>query len=405
MNLFGGASVGQPLRVPRVTQEFFPVVSGPANQALAISRELEWRGIVSPILTTTAGEPTTPLEGVTVHRFQPMVAAPNFRPSLPLQRMLLHMPATLFHVHGWRNPVSDGAILAAWQRGIPLVVQAHGVAYGYRYSSEALPLRTVRRAYDALMRPVVTRAAALAIAGTQLEAEELRMYGFPADKIVVIPVGVDEHFFSMPCPAHMHNDAAFTLLTVGRLGPRRSVEQIIRALALLRAWGIPAHLRVVGPEVRLAAGEVAGYRQQLEALAYRLGVAHAVTFTGPLHGQALRDEYRAADVFVYTTLYENFGQPMAEAAASGLPLVATPTGVAPELVGNDAGFLVPFHDAIATATALQTLYLSPEHYERCRLTAQHRAAREFRWATIGQRYCQLYTEITERNKPKALCYG
>lgn len=405
MSMRDGASCSQPLRVPRVTQEFFPVVSGPANQALAISRELEWRGIASPILTTTTGQPHMPLGGVTVHRFQPMVAAPNFRPSLPLQRMLLHIPATLFHVHGWRNPASDGAILVAWQRGIPLVVQAHGVAYGYRYSREALPLRAARRAYDVLMRAVVTRAAAMVVASTQLEAEELRTYGFPAEKIVVIPVGVDEHFFSMPRPMRMRNDAAFTLLTVGRLGPRRNVEQIIRALALLRAWGIPAHLRVVGPEVRLAAGEGAGYRQQLEALAYRLGVARAVTFTGPLRGEALRNEYRAADVFVYTTLYENFGQPMAEAAASGLPLVATPTGVAPELVGNDAGFLVPFHDAIATATALQTLHTYADTYEKCRQAAQMRAACEFRWATIVQRYCWLYAALTERNQPKVHRYG
>ncbi|MFN8567357.1 MAG: hypothetical protein U0Z44_07530 [Kouleothrix sp.] len=65
------------LQVPRVTQEFFPVKLGPANQALALSRELERLGIASPILTTTTDETREALAGVTVRRFRPIFSAPN----------------------------------------------------------------------------------------------------------------------------------------------------------------------------------------------------------------------------------------------------------------------------------------------------------------------------------------
>lgn len=388
----------QQLRVPRVTQEFFPVVSGPANQALALSRELERRGIASPILTTTTEKTREVLGGMTVHRFKPILAAPNFRPSPGLQRTLMREPAAVLHVHGWRNPASDGAILAARRRGIPIVVQAHGVAYGHRYSSEALPMRSVRWAYDAVIRAIVTRAAAVVVASTQLEADELRAYGFPAEKIVVIPVGIDERFFAAAPSERKPQPDIFTLLTVGRLGPRRNIEQTIRALALLRAWGVQARLRVVGPEVRLSAGETMEYRQQLEVLARRLGIGDAVIFTGPLGGDALLHEYRSANVFVCTTLYENFGQPIAEAAAMGLPIVATPTGIAPDLIGDDsAGLLVPFNDAIATAMALRQIHIHTDLCYRLRQVAYIRTAREFKWEMIVQRYISLYAKLTDQH--------
>src|SRR5215213_6756631 len=111
--------------IPRVTQEFFPVASGPANQILALAGGLEQLGLSSPIFTTTMGtDERTHAAGVTVHRFRPLFAAPHLRPSLALQRHLMRQPAALFHVHGWRNPVADGAIMVARRRNIPVILQA-----------------------------------------------------------------------------------------------------------------------------------------------------------------------------------------------------------------------------------------------------------------------------------------
>jgi glycosyltransferase involved in cell wall biosynthesis len=377
------------LQVPRVTQEFFPVASGPANQALALSRELERLGIASPILTTTTDETREALAGVTVRRFRPILSAPNFRPSLALQRSLMCDRASAIHIHGWRNPVSDGAIFAAQRRRIPIVLQAHGVAFGHRFAHEGWPIRVVRQTYDASIREFVIRNASVVVASTQAEAAELRDYGFPTGRIVVIPVGIDDRFFTGRNTDRPVEPGKLKLLTVGRIGPRRNIEQIIRALALLRAWGIQAQLRVVGPEVRLAAGERLDYRQQLEALAHQLGIAGDVVFTGPRYGTALLEEYRSADIFICTTLYENFGQPIAEAAAMGLPIVATPTGVAPDLV-VDAGLIVPFHDTTATAMALQRFHIHSGLLYQLGQAAKVRAAQEFRWKTIVQRYLSLY---------------
>lgn len=387
------------MQVPRVTQEFLPLISGPANQALALSRGLEELGISSPILTTTPGvDKTVQAAGVTTRRFRPIVAAPNFRASFSLLRWLMTCQASVIHVHGWRNPASDGAIAVARYRGIPIVVQAHGVAFGYRYSPEARSVRSVRSGYDGLIHGFVTRSVAAVVAATQLEADELAEYGFPKSKIVVIPVGLNPAFFVDSVRVCRPLDDSFTILTVARLAPRRNIEQIIRALASLRARGVSARLRVVGPEVTLAAGDAAGYKQRLQELARKLGLSQYITFVGSRQGTDLLEEYKRADVFVSTSLYENFGQSIAEAAATGLPIVSTPTGVSIDLSqDSQAGLLVPFNDAEATAAVLERLYVCPGQRQHLGQSARRLAAAEFDWRKIVPRYLELYRMLSSNS--------
>ena len=72
-----------------------------------------------------------------------------------------------------------------------------------------------------------------------------------------------------------------------------------------------------------------------------------MSFVGDLDAQALETCYSRADVFVLATAQETYGMAVAEAVAHGLPVVATKTGAIPELVGDDAGLLVPVGDAAA----------------------------------------------------------
>ncbi len=378
------------MQIPRITQEFFPSVSGPANQALAIAHGLERRGVASPIFTTTPGEDQRTV-GVAVRRFPPLLALANFRIAPALGRALLNEPATLLHIHGWRNPASNSAIYTARRRKLPFILQAHGIAFGHRYAADYWPTRVARNLADAVIRPFILCHAAAVVASTQHEASELRRYGFAKEQIVVIPAGVTSEFFA---PIVRPEREEITILSVGRLAPRRNVEQIIQAIALLQRDGIRVQLRIVGPEVALAAGEAGGYRATLENLAYAYGVAQQVTFVGELQGAALRAEYHTADVFVCASRYENFGQPRAEAAATGLPVVLTPTGMAPELLeGNMAGVQFALDDAHALAAALRPLCKDYAMRQRLGQAAQALASALFDWERIVPRYVELYQQI------------
>lgn len=382
------------MAVPRVSQEFFPLVTGPVNQALAIARGLEARGISSPIFTTVPRGAEAEPPGVAVRRFRPVLSVPNVRLAPGLWLALQATPMTVLHLHNWRNPSCDGALLAALGRGVPVVAQAHGVANGFRYVEEPAAVQALRRSYEALARPLITARATVVVASTYAEADELHGYGFPRSRITIIPVGVERRFFAAEGGGGAGQAGPLTLLTVGRLSQLRNLEQMIGAVARLRSWAYEVRLRVVGPEVALVAGEPAGYVRRLEALAHRLGVADRVVFEGPLYGERLVAAYSAADIFVCTTRHENFGQPIAEAAAVGLPIVATPAGVAPDLLGDgSAGFLVPLDDVEATAEALRQLCVSEPLRRAMGAAARAYAARSFDWEQIVPRYVSLYEAL------------
>ena len=66
--------------------------------------------------------------------------------------------------------------------------------------------------------------------------------------------------------------------------------------------------------------------EELKLLANQLNLNSNVTFTGEKNPADLKLLYKSSNIFVYPSLYENFGQPLIEAAAHGLPLISTPVG-------------------------------------------------------------------------------
>lgn len=141
------------------------------------------------------------------------------------------------------------------------------------------------------------------------------------------------------------------VLTVRRLEPRMGIEELIRATALLAGRGVVLRVAIAG------AGALRG---QLERLTVELGVERDVRFLGRVPENDLPDLYAGADLFVLPTVaYEGFGISTAEALAAGTPVVGTPIGATPELLGPLDDRLVaagtsPEHLADAIAAGLRT---------------------------------------------------
>jgi glycosyltransferase involved in cell wall biosynthesis len=123
---------------------------------------------------------------------------------------------------------------------------------------------------------------------------------------------------------------------------------LVRALADMPA--APWHLTCVGgldrDETWMAA---------LRAQTAAAGLEARIRFAGELDRAPLEAVYDAADVFVLPTWYEGYGMAVAEALARGLPVVSTDTGAIGDLVGTDAGLLVPAGDVGALTRALSTV--------------------------------------------------
>lgn len=229
-----------------------------------------------------------------------------------------------------------------------------------------------------------------AIAVSPSVARELtQYYGADPDRITVIPNAVDVRRFQPSDAAairakvrarHGYGDDDVVLLFVGKEFRRKGLAAIIDALPLLPG---NARLLVVGGD------DPRPFRAQ----AAQLGVGDRIVFTG--HSPAVEEYFQAGDVFVFPTIYEAFGLVMLEAAAAGLPVVATPLGVAEELVeeGRNGAFIE--RDGASIAAAVAPLVADRDLRRRMGEEARADASAYTSWESVAQRTLDVYAEVAE----------
>ena len=177
--------------------------------------------------------------------------------------------------------------------------------------------------------------------------------GFDPAKLKILPRGLDTELFH---PGR--RDSAFfekfgasngelRLLYVGRISREKDLDLLADAYRRLRKEGLPVRLFVVG------------HGPYSEALAKSLPDAF---FTGYLRGTELATAYASADIFVFPSTTDTFGNVILEAQASGLPVVVSDSGGPKELVAHKANGLITrshnvedFTDAIRALVTDQTL--------------------------------------------------
>ena len=146
-------------------------------------------------------------------------------------------------------------------------------------------------------------------------------------------------------------------------------------------------------------GQKRSYRQQLEA---RLSpqAAARVRFVGSIPLEELIRLYSQADLLVLPSVWrESYGMPVAEAMASGVPVLASDTGGVPELVDNGVtGMLVPRLDVDALTNALRDLLSDPRRLRGMGQAARQRAERLLTWDRSAERLERVYLDLI--NKPQ-----
>jgi glycosyltransferase involved in cell wall biosynthesis len=202
-----------------------------------------------------------------------------------------------------------------------------------------------RRALACARRVVVTSRATV---------RSLAPFGVARERIVVVEPGTD------PAPiAHGSGSSTLNLLCVASVTPRKGYEVLIRALSTLTQ--LPWRLTCVGSLDR--APDTAA---RVRTLVDEGGIGDRVTFVGELGEESVAARYADADLFVLPTFHEGYGMVVAEAIARGLPVISTPAGAVPELVGERAGILVPAGDVAALSAALRAVLTDPALRERLR---------------------------------------
>jgi D-inositol-3-phosphate glycosyltransferase len=192
------------------------------------------------------------------------------------------------------------------------------------------------------------------------------------------------------------------ILQLGRMVPRKGVDNVIRALARLRRGrGVPALLLVVGGETREPDPAITPEIGRLGAIAREEGVADAVSFVGSRSRHELRDYYGAADVFVSTPWYEPFGITPVEAMACGTPVVGSAVGgIRTTVVDGETGYLVRPDDPDALASRLADLLLDPARRRAFGRRAVRRANALYTWRRVAETIAAVYDDVLDARRPR-----
>ena len=363
------------MRLAYVTETFPPELNGVALTVKRTVRYLRERGHVVDLI-----RPRQPSDAAGAARSEwltsgwPIPMYPDLRFGFASAGALRrHFEATgpdLVHI-ATPGPLGWAALRAARALELPTTsdfrTNFHLYSRHYRLGAiAAVVLGALRWFHNRTDRTFVpTRAGAL-----DLEASGFR-------NLAVIGRGVDATLFD---PARRSPvlraqwraaDGAPVLLYVGRIAAEKNVGLALRAFDALRQRAPRAQMVVVGDGPLRSALEMA--------------YPHA-RFIGTRQGEDLAACYASADLFLFPSLTETFGNVTLEALASGLPVVAFDTAAAAEHVEHGAsGLLVRPGDDLGFVNAASALGLQPQRLDAMRAAAAATAHR-VRWEDVLSRF-------------------
>jgi glycosyltransferase involved in cell wall biosynthesis len=278
------------------------------------------------------------------------------------------------------------ALDAAGPLGVPVIETFHALGAEKRRNQGVHDTsRPERLALEARVACEVDAVIATATA----ETFSLRRLGTHAERIAIVPCGVDLERFC-PAAAPPVRRPRVRIVWVGRLVERKGVATIIEAIA-----------RVPGTELVVAGGPaLAGLggdpeHRRLAALAAELGVADRVRFAGRAGREQAAELLRSADIAVCVPWYEPFGIVPVEAMACGVPVIGSAVGgLLDTIVDGETGIHVPPRDPASLAGAITRLVADPALRRRLGASGAQRAREHYGWPQIAQRTLDVYEAMT-----------
>jgi glycosyltransferase involved in cell wall biosynthesis len=215
-------------------------------------------------------------------------------------------------------------------------------------------------------------------------AQEFRSkIGTPRGMVRIVRNGVGDADF---IPITARADAT-DMVCVGELRTVKAIDILLEALAALKHSGrrLTATIAGEGPQ-----------RAELMALAGRLGVDDQVRFVGY---RPAREAFAMGKILVVCSRAESLPYIVLEAAAAGMPIIATRVGGIGEIFGPDASHLIPANDAAALAKAMAAALDDPALSRRLAQALNGRVQREFSVDGMVESGLAAYREALAKRKP------
>jgi glycogen synthase len=365
----------------------FDPIGGMQNHTAELTRALDRRGVLQTVLTTRP--PTAPhLQrlgdharvirlGLPVRRFRQLYA-----PQAAVLAPILAARADVVHVHlGEDLAVLPVGAAAARLHRLPLVLTVHT---SLRHTLAVSDLRSaILKTLGGPIERWGEHSADAVLAITPRLFRLLVSDGVEADRVHLIPPGVNPSLFEGPFEDPFSGVGRPRVLFVGRLAPQKGVRALVAAAGLLEDESAQVLLVGDGPE-----------RPALQREAERLGVGGRLHFVGFLAHDRLPAVMSHADLLVLPSLYEELGTVLLEAMQAGLPIVASKTGGIPDVIEDGVnGMLVPPGDPKAIALAIDRLLANRDLARRLSEGTQE-GGKDYDWEVLAGRVLRVYRGVT-----------
>jgi len=413
------ADGGRPLRIALLSYRSKPHCGGQGVYVRALSRELVALGHTVEVLSgqpypdLDPGPTLTTVPSLDLYREPDPFRLPRLREfrspvdvlefllmctaafpepltfSLRVERLLRGRRGEFDVVHD--NQTLGTGLLRLQSAGFPVVATVHHpITEDRRHDLAAAPTRRKRLAthrwysFLRMQARVVRRLPAVLTVSQSSAADIVRAFGVPAERLTVVPVGVETDVFRPPTAPRVPGRI---VATASADVPLKGLVPLLEAVAKLRTER-DVELVVVG---RARPGGAA------DAALDRLGLGDAVRFVHGISEQALVDLFGSAEVAVVPSLYEGFSLPAIEALACGTPVVATTAGALPEVVGPDgvSALHVPPGDPEALAAAVGRLLDDPALASRLGAAGRARVVERYTWRAVAEATVGWYRRVLQ----------
>lgn len=362
-----------------------------------LGRELVGLGVDVTVFTTVKDGPRdldVPIarevlvDGVKVYYFP--VHFPRFYVRSPACAAALKRRAREFdlvHIHGIYLYPTAAASRICHREGVPYVISPHGMLDPYAINVRN---RWRKRLYLALVeRENLKHAAALHF--TTAEEQRLAATLRIPFRSFVVPLGLDITEFNgmdAQSDACRQKDGACgdTVLFLSRIDPKKGLDLLIPAFAVVAAARPETRLIIAGPDNT-------GYLRKVQQLVSKHRLQDRVTYPGMLLGDKKLSALRRAAVLVLPSYSENLGIVLLEAMACGKPVVITNrVNIFREVVDSGSG-LATDCDPEAIAEAILFVLDNPERAREMGQRGRRLVETTFTWPSAAQRMLEVYSQL------------
>jgi len=364
-----------PIVVLMAINSLDPTTGGPARSVPRLSEEIARTGLgvtlfVKDIRTGTTSTTTScPIQ--LISQLTAVIQKSNERTKHPI-----------IHNHGIWLPINHRAAAIAQRYNIPHIISPRGMLEPWAFNFNKWKKKLAWLVYQ---RRDLQTAKVLHATATQ-EAESFRQLGLRAP-IAIIPNGVDLPKQNKPS---FVNNKTKKALFLSRIHQKKGL------INLVQAWA-----RVSPPnwQVIIAGPDESNHKQEVEKEIVRLGLTESFSFTGSVKDNDKWALYNEADLFILPTFSENFGIVIAEALASGLPVITTRGAPWSELTRYNCGWWIDIGVEPLAQAITEAISLSSETRFAMGKRGRTLISEKYSWDTIAQDMISVYEWMLHDGTP------